>query len=223
MNNAKLKALKSTRALPGFADHFFIAPASHFDANGIKDPEDIPAAPSEGTVADIDARDAIATPTAGMTVEVTDDGQGRTRYYKYDGTVWYEISPAIVALDHAFSLTNGFVKVENTNDRRTMESEHPSVDDVHGEMPMLKFSLPGLTQDNIEFGDMITQEGCIIIAPRIGGQEPLQFGTSDSLVRVRKAASTNGGEGLEYAGFDFEAKAFQKNFILYKGAITEKS
>lgn len=221
MNIQNLKSLTKRGALPNFADHFFIAPKSFFEANGIKSPIKVPdVIPT--TFADIDARDQ-ATPQANDICEVTDDGQGRKRFYKYDGTAWFEISEAVVSETHTFTGTLGFIRVENTNDRRTIESEHPSVEDVHGEIPMLKFSLPGINQDNLEFANMITKEGCIIIAPRMSGQEPLQIGTAESLVTVKKSATENGGGGLDYAGFDFEAKAFMENLILYKGAITQKS
>lgn len=221
MNIQNLKALSKSPALPNFADHFFVAPKSFFDANGIKSPVKVPNVVAI-VHADIATRDG-STPSANDICEVTDDGQGRKRFYQYDGTVWFEISEAVVAETHLFTGTLGFVRVENTNDRRTIESEHPSVDDVHGEMPMFKFSLPGINQDNLEFANMITKEGCIIIAPRLGGQDPLQIGTADSLVTIKKSATQNGGGGLDYAGFDFEAKAFMENLIIYKGAITQKS
>lgn len=213
----KLKHLDTRKnATPGYKNVLYIAPFSFFEANGIKGPIEHPDTPTED-VADITARDAL-TPTSGDTAYVQDVA----KYYQYDGTNWVEISPAVVFEDHTFLADMGFLEVYNTPDKRNGESEHPDEDDTNGQISMINFSRPGMDQEDIEFFQKITKEECIIIAPRRDGL-PVQYGGPDEGVIVKQTGTRPGGPGVEGAGMDFQAKVFQKNPVLYAGAITKKS
>lgn len=214
----KLKHLTTKEAAtPGFRNRILIAPISFFDTNGIKAPKEHPETPTND-VADITARDAIASPTTGDTAYVQSNG----KYYEYDGSGWVEISPAVIFEDHVFKTNMGFIEIYNTPDKRTAESEHPDEDDTDGQIVTFNVSRPGISQDTIEMFEKLKTEELIVLAPRREGL-PIQYGTLDEGATLKQTGTRPGGPGVEGSGLDYQIKVFQKNTILYAGAITKKS
>lgn len=205
-----------------FKSRLFLVPSTHFDVEGLPVNVSQLVVGVDYTVeADEAARDTTySAPSGGERCFLSNKGI----YQEYDSnaSAWVRISNHIINDTHTFTVTNGFIEVQATQDKSTAEAELPSEDDITGKIIRTRFARPGWTVDNLELEEMLNEHEWVVLRETREG-DFIQLGSVTDPCEVKVVEQPLGESPIEYKGMIFEVKYEGNNIKHYTGAVTLKS
>lgn len=169
---------------------------------------------ADNNVANIAARDAIATPSVDETCYV----QSTDEYFIFT-TVWILLQPNVITGTHTFAADRGFQKLQGTEQKVKVDIDPATDKDVTGTGVKATIGIPGFEPFAARLHAEAPLKNYIFLVPDRNGRY-IQIGTVADPASIMPTDGSTGESAKEWAGYTFEISNDQDKVLFYEGTIT---